>query len=152
MRGNFRPFMRRRKNLRPLLSITFLQGFWKSEKKNGHLTLWGGGQKTSKRSEQMTQSVKRFFGRGDFTPFLSKNVKIWDHFIPLLFPKDSEYSKSLDIGLPEMGEKWQLSGVNKWKKYVKTYFAATILQHFGATKFKSETTSFHYFSPKIWNI
>ena len=28
--------------------------------------------------------------RGDFTAFNSKSVQIWDHFFPLLFPKDSE--------------------------------------------------------------
>ena len=39
-------------NLRPLLSITFAQGFLIS-KKLGHWTLGSGGKKTFKRSEQM---------------------------------------------------------------------------------------------------
>ena len=32
---------------------------------------------------------------------------------PLLFPMDSEYLKSLDIGLWEVGAKRRLNGVNK---------------------------------------
>ena len=60
--------------------------------------------------------LKNFFCRGDFTPFFSKKVQIWDHFFPLLFPKDSEYLKSLDIGLREVGAKRPLNGVNKvWR-------------------------------------
>ena len=50
-------------------------------------------------------SKKKLFLRGDFTPFISKSFQIWDRFFPLLFPKDSENLKSLDIGLWEMGEK-----------------------------------------------
>ena len=33
------------------------------------------------------------FLRCDFTPFIIKSFKIWDHFFPLLFPKDSKFSK-----------------------------------------------------------
>ena len=101
-------------NLRPLLSITFPQGFWKS-KKFGHWTSGNGGEKTFKRSEQMKKSVKNFLCRGDFTPIMSKSFQIWDHFFSLLFPKDSENLKSLDIGLREVGAKRRLNGVNKWK-------------------------------------
>ena len=53
------------------------------------------------------------FCRGDFTPFMSKSFQIWDHFFPLPFPKDSEYLKSLDIGLREVGKKRPLIGVRK---------------------------------------
>ena len=41
---------------------------------------------------------KNFFLRGDCTPFMGKSFQIWDHLFPLLFPKDYEYLKSLDIG------------------------------------------------------
>ena len=54
-----------------------------------------------------------FFCRGDFRPFLSKIVQIWDYFFPLLFPKQSEYLKRLDIGLWELGAKKPLNGVRK---------------------------------------
>ena len=37
--------------------------------------------------------VKNFFRQGEFTLFMSKNLQIWDHFFPTLFPKDSEKSK-----------------------------------------------------------
>ena len=104
-------------NLRPLLSITFPQGFWKS-KKFWHWTLGNGDKKTFKRSEQMKKkSIKKnFFQRSDFTPFMSKSFQIWDHFFPLLFPKDSENLKSSDIGLREVGAKRCLSGVNKLRR------------------------------------
>ena len=84
-------------NLRPLLSITFPQGFRKS-KKFGHWTLGSGGKKTFKWSEQMEKiSKKNFIRRGNFTPFFCKNVQILDPFFPLLFPKESESLKILDI-------------------------------------------------------
>ena len=64
------------------------------------------GKKTFKRSEQNKKIIcKKLFSSGDFRPFLSKNAKIWDYFFQLVFPKDFEYLKSLDIGLWEMGAK-----------------------------------------------
>ena len=48
-----------------------------------------------------------------------------DHFFPLLFPKDSESLKILDIQLREMGEKRPLNGTSKVKKVrgKKTFFS-----------------------------
>ena len=66
------------KNLRPLLFISFPQGFRRS-KKFGHWTLICGGKKTFKLSEQRKKKkkiCKNFFRRGDFRPYLSKNVQI----------------------------------------------------------------------------
>ena len=77
-------------NPRPILSITFPQGFQKSLKKIGHWTLGSGGKTTFKQSKQMTKISLKKIRRGNFTPFLSKNVQIWNHFLPLLFPKDLE--------------------------------------------------------------
>ena len=80
--------------MRPLLFITFPKGFRKY-KKFGHWT---------SRSEQMKKkSFKNFFRRGNFTPFMSKLFQIWDHFFPLLFPKNSKNLKSLDNGLYKVG-------------------------------------------------
>ena len=45
--------------------------------------------------------------------FSNKNVRIWDHFFPLRFPKDSESLKILDIRLREVGAKRQLNGTSK---------------------------------------
>ena len=95
-------------NLRPLLFITFPQGFWKS-KQFRHWTSTSGGKKTVKRL--LKKSV--FFLCGDFTPFLSKKVQIWNHFFPVLFHKDSKYLKSLYIRLWEVGAKKRLNEVNK---------------------------------------
>ena len=47
---------------------------------------------------------------------MSKSFQIWDHFLPLLFPKNSEYLKSLGIGLREVGAKRPLNGVRKCDK------------------------------------
>ena len=56
---------------------------------------------------------------GNFIPFISKIIQIWDHFLPLVFPKDAEILKSLDIGLHEVGATKLLNGVNKEKKVCK---------------------------------
>ena len=80
--------------LRPLLSITFPQGF-RISKNIGHPTLRSGGKKTVKK----TKNQRR--------------------------PK-------------------------KVKK--KTFFCAAILDNFQTKMFISETTSFHYFSPRIPNL
>ena len=47
---------------------------------------------------------------------MSKSIQIWDHFSPLVFPKDSENLKSLDIGLWEVRETRRLNGVIKERK------------------------------------
>ena len=77
-----------------------------------------------------------------------------DHFLPLLFPKDSESQKILDIRLWEMGAKRPLNGTSKVKKVreKKTFFCAAIIDNFQTKMFISETTSFHYFSPRIPNL
>ena len=54
-----------------------------------------------------------FFARGNFTPFISTSFQIWEHFIPLLFPKDSEYLIILDIQLWEVGAKRRFNGTSK---------------------------------------
>ena len=59
---------------------------------------------------------------GNFTPFMSKSIQIWDHFLPLVFPKDSENLKSLDIGLLEVGATKRLNGVNRGGKIRKKLF------------------------------
>ena len=50
---------------------------------------------------------------GDFRPLPNKNVQISDHCNPLLFPKDSESLKILDIPLREVGAKRCLNGTSK---------------------------------------
>jgi hypothetical protein len=63
-----------------------------------------------------------FFFRGNFRPLPNKNVQILDHFFPLLFPKDSESLKMLDIRLREEGAKRPLNGTSKVKKVGKKTF------------------------------
>ena len=113
-------------NLRPLLSNTFPQGFWIS-KNFGHPTLRSGGKKMFKwylKSEQMKKNLwkKTFFCRGDFRPFLSKNVQIWDPFFPLLFPKYFKSLNILDIRLWEVGAKRRLSSTSK-SEHTHTYIS-----------------------------
>ena len=88
--------------------------------------------------------------RSNFRPFSNKNVHIWDHFFPLLFPKDSKSVKILDIRLREVGAKRLLNGSSKVKKWRrKNFFCAAILDNFQTKMLISETTSFRYFFPRI---
>ena len=110
-------------NLRPLLSITFPQGFRKS-KKFGHWTLRSEGKKTFKQGEQIkTICKKNFFCGGNLTHIMIKSFQIKDHFFSLLFPKDSKILNSFDIGLWEVGTKRPLNGVRKCDRKTdrKTY-------------------------------
>ena len=77
-----------------------------------------------------------------------------DHFFTLLFPKDSESLKILDIQLWEVGEKRPLNVTSKVKKVreKKLFFCAAIFDNFQTKMFISETTSCHYFSPRIPNL
>ena len=96
---------------------------------------------------------KKKIWRGDFRPLPNKNVQMLDHFFQLLFPKDSESLKILDIRLREMGAKRPLNGTLKVKNIEKKlFFCAAILDNFQRKIFISETTSFHYFSPRIPNL
>ena len=109
-------YKQRYSNLRPLASISFSQGLRKF-KKFGHWTSGNGGTKTFKWSEQRKKkSVKIFFCRVNFRPFLSKKVHFWDHFFPFLFPKDLESLKMLNIQLCEMGGKRRLTTFNGMSK------------------------------------
>ena len=56
---------------------------------------------------------KNFLLHGHFRQFSKKNVHIWDHFFPLLFPKDSESLKTWDIQIREVGAKRPLNGTSK---------------------------------------
>ena len=62
---------------------------------------------------QNQQKKKNIFLRADFRPLPNKNVQILDHFFQLLFPKDSESLKILDIRLQEVGAKRQLNGTSR---------------------------------------
>ena len=59
--------------------------------------------------------------RGDFRPLANKNVQMLDHFFPLLFPKDSESLKILDIWLREVGAKRTLNGTSKVNTQTHTH-------------------------------
>ena len=97
-----------------------------------------------------------------FYTFLSKSFQIRDHFFPLLFPRDSENLKTLDIGLREVGAKRPVNGVRTThtKKILlrkanfaqKQFFLRGDCTPFNRKIFNSETTSFHYFSPRIQNL
>ena len=56
---------------------------------------------------------KLFLKNGNFRPLPKKNVQIWDHFFPLLFPKGYESLKIFYIQLWEMGTKRPLNGTSK---------------------------------------
>ena len=73
-----------------------------------------GRLKRPKTEEDRKKWRKKLFFRGNFRQFSNKNVHIWDHFFPLLFPKDSESLKILVIRLREVGAKRPLNGTSKW--------------------------------------
>ena len=54
---------------------------------------------------KISKKKKNYFLRCDFRPLPNKNVQMLDHFFSLLFPKDSESLKILDIRLREVGSK-----------------------------------------------
>ena len=91
-------------------------------------------KKTENRRRPKKSEEKNFFLRGDFRQFSNKNAHIWDHFFPLLFPKNSESLKILDMRLREVGAKRQFKKTKnrrrpkKFKK--KTFFCAAILDNF----------------------
>ena len=70
----------------------------------------------------MKKVRRNFFRNCNFSPFMSKSFQIWDHFFPLLFPKDFKNLKSLDIGLWEVGVKRPLNGVRKWDGHTYVHF------------------------------
>ena len=91
-------------NLRPLLSITFAQGF-RISKKFGHWTLGSGGKRALKRSEQMKKNPSKTFTLSDF--FL---LHLFTSFKRLLSPTSQNqmsklfrYSESLS---KSNGKKW----------------------------------------------
>ena len=98
-------------NLKPLLSISFPKGFRKS-KKFGDWTLGGGAGLKRLLNIMNTwrkKIWKNYFRRGNFRLFLSKIFQIWDHFFPLIFPKDSKSLKILDIQFWKVGAKRRLN-------------------------------------------
>ena len=62
---------------------------------------------------RQNQHKNKLFLCGNFRPLPNQNVQIWDHFFPLLFFKDSESLKILDIRLWEVGAKRCLNGTSK---------------------------------------
>ena len=62
---------------------------------------------------RQNQPKNKLFLRGDFRPLPNKNVQMWDHLFSLLFPKDSESLKILDIRLRKVGAKRPLNGTSK---------------------------------------
>ena len=94
------------------------QGFQNS-KNIGHPTLGRGGKKTFKRYLKILTWLTQWFIKpkllcGDFTPFIILFFKFWDHFFSLLFPKESESLKILDI------QHWEVGGKKTFKHYLKS--------------------------------
>ena len=62
---------------------------------------------------------------------MNKSFQLWDNFFTLIFPKDSDNLKSLDIGLWEMGAKKKFKRSEQMKKSVKKklFFCRSIQTH-----------------------
>ena len=77
---------------------------------------------SDRKPKKTEKSEEIFFLRGDFRQFPNKNVHIWDHVFPVLFPKDSESLKILDIRLWKVGAKRPLIGTSKVNRQTTTTF------------------------------
>ena len=66
------------------------------------------------------QQQKKLFFCAAILDHFQKNVQMLDHFFPLLFPKDSESLKILDIPLREVGAKRPLNGTSKVNTHTDT--------------------------------
>ena len=89
---------------------------------------------------------KTLFLRGDFRPLPNKNIQMLDQFFPLLFPKDFESLKILDIRLWEVGAKRPLNGTSKVNKHTdrRTYRQTDILTYRKLWKKHTLTLSLPY--------
>ena len=83
------------------------------------IRLWEVGAKRPENSTSKVKKVrrKRLCLRADFRQLLNTNVHIWDHLFPLLFPKESESLKILDIRLWEVGATRLLNGTSKVNRH-----------------------------------
>ena len=128
----FSSFWQKFSNLRPLLSITFPQGFRKS-KKFTHWTVERSEKHKYQKNPAQYGKIHpktNFFLRNKFTPFIFKSFQTWHHFFLLLFPKDSESLKILDIKLQEVGTKKHLNGASKVNRRTGTQTDAQTDGHF----------------------
>ena len=101
MRQFYTSYKQKFSNPRPLLSIIFPQGFQKSKKMD-----LGTKRCLNKVNKwRRKKSIKPFFCRGNFAPFMNKSFQIWGHFFVLLFPNTFKNLKSLDMWLQEGGGK-----------------------------------------------
>ena len=94
------------------------------------------------------KSVRIFFCRSNFTPFMSKSFQIWYHFFSLLFPKDSKKQKKFAHWTSE-SEKHQYQKKIQLKGKIppKTNLFRTVILHPLLVKVvQSDPISFHYFS------
>ena len=144
-------------NVRPLLSITFPHGF-RITKNIGHPTSGSGVKKTVKRyfKSEKKRRKKTFFFARRFQTIFKQKCSYLRPLLSITFPQGFQISKI--IGHPTLGSggKKTVKKDPKPKKTKKSeeknFFCAAILDNFQTKMFNSETTSFHYFSPRISNI
>ena len=137
-------------NVRPLLSITFPQG---KSIKFGHWTSRSEGKKTQP-MRKVAPIPQQGGPRIPKNPIFLKNGK--NH------PKRKNSKMSRDMPKQRLTlrpEVSQPSGSVVFNMFctaksakIQTFFCAAILDHFRTKMFKCETTSFHYFSPRIPNL
>ena len=85
---------------------TFPQGF-QNLKKLSHWS-WGSGDKIPLQGVRNANTKKILLIKAKFAKnifFCAAILQIWDHFFPLLFPKDFISLKNLGIRLQEIGAK-----------------------------------------------
>ena len=105
---------------------------WKSHiRETKHLSTNADSSTDTKKILLVRQNLPKtnFFLPGDFRPLSNKNVQMWDHFFPLLFPKDSESLKILEIRFREVGAKRPLNGTSKVNRQTNKQTDKHIYRH-----------------------
>ena len=87
----------------------------------------------------------------NFRPFQNRNVQIWDHLFPILITKGSNSIKSLEVGEKKPKQSKPILFPLQGKQIKKKKICGD-LYHFHPKMFKSQTASFHVFSPCILNL
>ena len=109
------------------------------------------GQKDFKRNEQITRNCQKLFSPRQFYTIFEQTCLNLKPFLSNTFPQGFRISKQFGHWTLGSWGKKTVQQSEQIEKIRKNFFAAVILNRFGAKKFKSETPSFQYFSPRILN-
>ena len=147
-------------NLRPLLFIICPQGFWKSKNFGDWTSASGGKKRLIGVNKWRKKSIKTCFATAIYT-FYEQKFSNLRPLLTITFPQGFQKSKKFGHWTSENGVKRPFKGARNTvtnkilfskAKFTQKQTCAVILHPLLVKVFKSETTSFHYFSPRILNL